>query len=74
MYGMSRQISALLLSGIMACSNLAIPAFAADIDSTSSNSADMNNIVERSTDGATGPNDIVTNVIAQQIIGKLINK
>ena len=42
MYDMSRQISALLLSGIIAC-NLAIPAFAADIDSTSSNSADIVN-------------------------------
>lgn len=34
----------------------------------------MNKLVERSTDGAIGPNNIVTNVIAQQIIGKLINK
>jgi len=48
--------------------------FLADIDGTSSNSSDMNNIVERSTNGAIGPNDIVTNIIAQQIIGKLINK
>ena len=48
--------------------------FLADIDGTSSNSADINKLVERSTDGAIGPNDIVTNIIAQQIIGKLINK